>query len=282
MKLKFTEQSTIEYWDHLYDQNDFNAYCYKQRMNTVLSWLDGINFSKKPMLLDAGCGAGRFTREAALRGYNVFGMDRSYGMTINARNLFTGDDQIGAGFLQGDLEALPLQDSSFDVIICLGVVAYLKTEKKALESLARALKPDGILAISIVNKSRLASRLDFPLLIIELTKKIFYKISALLRKNLEVNGKPVVKPYFIPKFKQSLEQTGFKVMEYRTVPWKLLTFCDKEVFPHNIAVKITMFIERFSDIPFIGSFGGMCIFMAQKKPISNTVDIVDLATSKLK
>jgi 2-polyprenyl-3-methyl-5-hydroxy-6-metoxy-1,4-benzoquinol methylase len=63
-------------------------------------------------------------------------------------------------FLQGNIEALPLRISSFDVIVCLGVIGYIKSEDAVLRELARALRPGGVLFISIVNKARLVSRLD--------------------------------------------------------------------------------------------------------------------------
>lgn len=260
----FTDQSEIEYWDCIYDQQDFGGDCYRQRMGTVLSWLEGLQLSENSRILDVGCGAGRFAYEVAKRGYNVFGMDYSHGMIVKASKICNREHELDAAFLQGDIETLPFQDSSFDVIVCLGVVTYLKSEDKALQELARALKPGGVLAISIVNKARLVHRLDLPLFSLTISKKILKGITTSSKKGADNNNATRFTTFFIPKFQKSLELAGFEVLEYRTVPWKLLTFFGREVFPQKMAKKITLFFEQFLNIPIIGSFGGMCIFKAEK------------------
>jgi 2-polyprenyl-3-methyl-5-hydroxy-6-metoxy-1,4-benzoquinol methylase len=262
--LIFTEPTSIEYWDTLYDQKDFYGDCYRQRMSIVLSWLDDLNLPENSRILDIGCGAGRFTREAARRGYDVFGMDSSHGMIIKASSICNIKDELNVAFLQGNIEALPLQTSSLDVIVCLGVVAYLKSEEKALNSLARALKPGGILTISIVNKARLAYHLDLLFFLMSIAKKTIKRIAAFRKKGNAINDTTPFTTYFIPKFQRSLEQAGFCVVEYKTVPWKLLSLCGKELFPQKMATKITLFIEQFQNIPVVGSFGGMCVFKAKK------------------
>lgn len=269
LQLQFNDQSNIDYWESIYDQQNFNGDCYRQRMDTVLSWLEGLSLSKNLKILDVGCGAGRFTQEAVKRGYTVLGMDYSYGMLMNANKICSRLDDLNISFLQGDIESFPLKDSSFDVIVCLGVIAYLKSEGIALHELARILKPNGVLAISIVNKARLANRLDLPLLLMSLLKKILRGITTLWKRGADNPDADSLTTYLIPKFRNSLELAGFTVLENHTVPWKLLTFLGKDILPQKIAKKITMFFERFSNIPFIGSFGGMCIFKAKKNLVLN-------------
>jgi demethylmenaquinone methyltransferase/2-methoxy-6-polyprenyl-1,4-benzoquinol methylase len=142
-ELEFTDENTIDYWENLYDQKDFNAYCYKQRKAIVLSWLDGLGLSKNAIILDAGCGPGRFVCKADKRGYKVIGLDYSHGMLVKASSIRKSEDELNAAFLQGDIQSMPFKHSSFDVIVCLGGIAYLQSEEKALSELARALTPEG-------------------------------------------------------------------------------------------------------------------------------------------
>jgi 2-polyprenyl-3-methyl-5-hydroxy-6-metoxy-1,4-benzoquinol methylase len=266
---QFTEQTNVEYWDNIYDQQDFNGECYRQRLGTVLSWLRCLNLPVNSMILDAGCGAGRFVQDAANLGYNVIGMDYSHGMTVKASRIRSREVNLNVAFLQGDVESLPIKNSTFDVIVCLGVVTYLKSEDDALHELARILKPGGVLAISIVNKARLANRLDLPVLLTNLIKRIMNSIKGQWKSKSGGAKTDLLSTYLIPKFRNSLELAGFTVLENQTVPWKLLTFFGKEILPKKIAIKITLLFEQFSNIPFIGSFGGMCIF----KAIKNSVEI---------
>jgi SAM-dependent methyltransferase len=271
----FSDNRNIEYWDRVYDQQDFSGYVYRKRRDMVLAWLDSLSLSEKSIILEAGCGGGRFAYEAVKRGYRVFGMDYSHGMVMKARRICNREDKYRVAFLQGDIEALPLKTASFDVIVCLGVVAYLKSEGKALRELARAIKPGGVLAISIVNKVRLAYRLDFPLLLVSIFKRILNGRVAFWKRSFRVDNAPPLTTYFIPKFQRSLELAGFTILESRTVPLRLLTFFGRQVLPHKMTVKITQFFERFSNVPFLGSFGGMCIFKAERNHLTKWNPAID-------
>jgi len=68
-------------------------------------------------------------------------------------------------FLQGDMEALLFKHLVFNMVLCLGVITYLKSEKKALPEMPRFLRPDGTLILSILNKTSLTECLDIPVLV---------------------------------------------------------------------------------------------------------------------
>jgi len=200
----------------------------------------------------------------AKEGYNVFGMDFSYGMLSKANSISDRDNKPRVAFLQGDVETLPLEDSSCDVIICLGVITYLKFEDNALREMGRVLKPSGVLILSIFNKARLVKRLDLPLLLLTISRKILSNFSAFLKNSADIHTAPKITTYFIPRIRKSLELTGFTALEYKTVPMELPTFFGREIYPREIAINITLFFEQFSNIPFVESFGGMCVFKAEK------------------
>ena len=75
------------------------------------SALDELSIGPRTRLLDAGCGAGMFLRLAADRGADVNGLDASEGLLAHARARVPG-----AALLQGDVEDLPYEDESFDVV----------------------------------------------------------------------------------------------------------------------------------------------------------------------
>src|SRR2546423_1208839 len=75
------------------------------------SALDALNVGSHTRLLDAGCGAGLFLRLAADRGADVQGLDASEGLLAHARARVPG-----APLLRGELEDLPYEDASFDVV----------------------------------------------------------------------------------------------------------------------------------------------------------------------
>jgi uncharacterized protein (TIGR02246 family) len=62
-------------------------------------------------VLDVGCGAGTFLRMASERGARVFGIDASQDLVDLARKRLPGAD-----LRVGDMEALPYDDASFDLV----------------------------------------------------------------------------------------------------------------------------------------------------------------------
>lgn len=278
----FSDSIQIERWESIYNQQDFSGFCYRARMNQAMSWLDASNLSRNSMTLDAGCGAGVITREIAKRGHKVIGTDYSYGMIEKANSVCNTDRNLEAKFSQADIESLPFKDSSLDMILCLGVITYLESAEKALHEFSRVLKPGGILILSSVNKAHLAIYLDLPIL----AMRIYFMLSKLARNTLKKilgsritrrirtwkkrteieNSSPSIRRYFAPNLKTSLERHRFSVLEHTTVPMGLLTFFGRTIPPIGVNIRMTMFLERFSNVPLIGALGGMCIFRARKNP----------------
>ena len=260
----FSGQAEIEFWESVYNRQDFLGFCYRARMNQALSWLDNATLSGNPTILDAGCGTGVATRALAQRGHRVFGIDASYGMILKANSVCNADGITNVQFIHGDVQSLPLQDSSVDAIVCLGVITYFKSEEKALQELSRVLKPDGTLILSILNKAHLTYYLDLPRFINNRFKKNLGSRSS-SPQNTQAKESLDIRSYFIPNILKSLQRKGFTVNEYKTVPLGLLTFFDRDLPPKRLNAKITLFLEKFSKIPLVGSFGGMCLFKATKK-----------------
>src|SRR5437764_1579574 len=74
--------------------------------------LDTLGEGKHRAALDAACGTGRLSSLLVERGYDVLGIDRSPEMLDIARTRFPD-----ATWRDGDLHALPVEDSSADVVL---------------------------------------------------------------------------------------------------------------------------------------------------------------------
>ena len=260
----FSEQDEIEYWESIYDRQDFLGFCYRARMNQALSWLDNADISGNSIILDAGCGTGVVTQGLAQRGYRVLGLDSSDAMLCKADRVCNTFRRENIQLMQGDVHTLPFRDSSIDAVVCLGVITYSKSEVKVLQELSRVLKPDGILILSILSKSHLAYYLDVPRFIKNRLTKVLSNRSVSLQ-NTEEKQSFTIRRYLISSISKSLNKLGLTVTEYKTVPLGLLTFFNRELPPEKLNMKITLLLERFRGIPLVGSFGGMCLFKAIKK-----------------
>jgi len=100
--------------------------------------LDALRVGPSTRLLDAGCGAGMFIRLAADRGADVHGLDASEGLLAHARSRVPG-----APLLQGDLEQLPYEEASFDIVTGFNSFQYAARPAAALAEARRVVVPEG-------------------------------------------------------------------------------------------------------------------------------------------
>jgi SAM-dependent methyltransferase len=98
------------------------------------------------VVLDAGCGMGRFAEVAARYGATVIGVDLSYAVDAAARNL-TGWDRVA--FVQADLRRLPFRKAAFDVIYSLGVLHHTPNPRATFSGLVELLKPGGRISVTV-------------------------------------------------------------------------------------------------------------------------------------
>jgi SAM-dependent methyltransferase len=99
---------------------------------------DALGVGAETRLLDAGCGAGGALRLAADRGADVAGLDASEGLLAHARRRVPG-----ARIEQGDLESLPFDHASFDVVTGFNSFQYAARPAAALAEAVRVLGPAG-------------------------------------------------------------------------------------------------------------------------------------------
>jgi SAM-dependent methyltransferase len=98
---------------------------------------------KGKLVLDVGCGMGRFAEVATRLGARVVGVDLSAAAEVAARNLADRDFVA----FQADVFSLPFAPESFDVIYSVGVLHHTPDCEAAVKALNQYLKPGGLLAV---------------------------------------------------------------------------------------------------------------------------------------
>ena len=106
---------------------------------------------KGDVVLDAGCGMGRYLRVAGEAGAKLVGLDLSEA-TRAARDLTA--DLPDVLILRGDLLRPPIAPGSFDHIYSIGVLDHTPDPRAAFLAIARLLKPGGRIAIWVYQKER--------------------------------------------------------------------------------------------------------------------------------
>ncbi len=105
--------------------------------------LDAARVTSGTRLLDAGCGAGLLALLASLRGAQVAALDAAPGLVAIARRRLPG-----AEVREGDLEALPFADASFDAVTAVNSVFYAADMAAAMRELARVVQPGGRVVVT--------------------------------------------------------------------------------------------------------------------------------------
>ena len=95
------------------------------------------------LVLDVGCGMGRFAEVATRWGAHVVGIDLSLASEVAAKNLA----ERNATIFQADVFKLPFAAESFDYIYSIGVLHHTPDCERAFKSLPGLLKPGGRIAI---------------------------------------------------------------------------------------------------------------------------------------
>ena len=125
---------------------------------TLFTWLQGAEFYRSlhqqavalvpqgegKTWLDVGCGPGLVARQAAVKGYNVTGVDADAHMVRAARRLACWQGS-SATFRQGDLASLAGQQA--DVVSAASLLAVLDDQLAGVTVLWRSVRPGGYLLL---------------------------------------------------------------------------------------------------------------------------------------
>lgn len=95
-------------------------------------------------LLDVCCGPGYGAGEAAAQGLDAVGLDLAPAMVAEAQRRYPQ-----AEFRDGDAEALPFEDASFDIVACTFGLLHLPEPDKAIAEAFRVLAPGGRYAFTV-------------------------------------------------------------------------------------------------------------------------------------
>lgn len=105
---------------------------------------------KNKLVLDVGCGMGRFMEIAVNNDAIVIGIDLSFAVDAARLNL---QKRRNCHFIQADIFHLPFKPETFDAIFSIGVLHHTPNTKKAFLKLPLLLKPGGKLAVWVYGQN---------------------------------------------------------------------------------------------------------------------------------
>jgi SAM-dependent methyltransferase len=150
----------------------------------LLKFLPG---NKSQLILDAGCGDGKYAFYLGQHGYR----------NVHAIDLFERIESGEFYYQQASLDSLPFNKSFFDFIYCNSVIFYLEKPERGIQEFNRALKIGGLVFITAHTK--------YSLFTIWRCLKRFLGIKSL--KHLEG-----VRFYSAYQYVQMLRRNGFEII----------------------------------------------------------------------
>ena len=106
-----------------------------------------LNVAPGCQLLDVGCGSGQLALIAAKDGLEVTGVDIASNLVERARARAQAEG-LRARFEEADVEALPFEDASFDVVVSLIGAMFAPRPELVAKELLRVCNPGGTIAMA--------------------------------------------------------------------------------------------------------------------------------------
>lgn len=119
----------------------------KDRFNRETKWSRDLSGD---LILEVGCGSGRFTKIALDTGATVVSIDYSSAIEENFNNNGSNNRLL---VVQADLYEMPFRFNYFDKVFCFGVLQHTPDPEKSFQMLVDHLKSSGQIATDVYFKS---------------------------------------------------------------------------------------------------------------------------------
>ena len=140
----------------------------RERFYNINEWRPPTLHGK--LVLDVGCGAGRFAEIALSDGAEVIGVDLSSAVDAAYANL-GGHPNFHC--LQASVYELPLADAAFDFAYCIGVIQHTPDPERTVHCILPKVKPGGTVGLWIyeLNWKAFVGTLGFKYLFRPITRR---------------------------------------------------------------------------------------------------------------
>jgi len=164
-------------------------------------------------VLDVGCGQGIDLANYALNGAEVTGVDLTPRHVSLARQHL---EEMGlrAEVREGDAEALPFEDSSYDRVSSNGVLHHTPNIDAALGEIRRVLRPEGEATVIVYNRRSFHYWIQQVLRHGLIERQLFQErsMAGVLARGVEISSigaRPLVRVYSPGQLRRMLTRAGF-------------------------------------------------------------------------
>jgi D-aspartate ligase len=260
-------ESTAEDWRTIYEEESVYALIHRERQTIALDWIDGLGLPEGTPVLEVGCGAGLTAVALAGRGLNVTAIDAAPAM-IQLTEQLARDRDLGDRLSASvaDAHDLPDEDGSYALVVGLGVLPWLHTPDRAMEEMARVVRPGGYILVNVDNLFRLHYLLD-PRLNPALGS-VRRSVGRGLRSIgiLRSAAPTSVRLESTRRFDSALTRLGLDKVRGVTMGFGPFTLLTRPVFSESRGVRLHRTLQRAADrrVPLVRSIGAQYLVLARK------------------
>jgi ubiquinone/menaquinone biosynthesis C-methylase UbiE len=261
------------FWNDLYQEGSTYGTIHRHRLELAADWLDPVEGTNGARALDVGCGPGHMAVVLAKQGFRVSAIDRSAAMLeLTVRNAEEAGVSDHVGPAIGDVLDLEFPDGTFSVVVALGVLPWLSEPTRALQEMARVLRPGGLILVNVDNRARMDHRID-PFLnatlapLKERTKRV---LDALGVRQGAGTARARARTESIARFDRRLALVQIEKLRATTFGFGPYTFLGRPIFSERAGLRLHLWMQRRADAGARGirSIGSQYMVLGRKRDIS--------------
>jgi SAM-dependent methyltransferase len=141
-------RSSIPLFDSLADDYELHFEVPHRRAYDALAWdrIASLLPARAGVVVDAGCGVGRWATRFAELGHHVVAIDHSPRMLARARERLPADR---CTLVQASIENAEIEDARADLVVAMGSLQYTRDPERVVERFARSVRRGGFVAVLV-------------------------------------------------------------------------------------------------------------------------------------
>lgn len=247
------------YWKSVYESCPENTDLFTnvsmlKRKSIVVGMVDRYADNQCLNILDVGCGPGVMLEAMSALGHNARGIDLSEDMVQEANTRLGCSGQAHSLCIKGDIEALPFANESMDVVLCLGVLPYLREDQKGISEMNRVLRKGGLAIVVMPNLIKLGNLLDPYYYLCRSWHYLWYHLLGTKNSGNQQEDSNVfgcnrafgIRRYTLSQIDRLFKDSRLQKTETTGVEYGPLTFWKKLLLPDEASIRLSRLFDMLA------------------------------------